>query len=61
MNTKLKRAIITWVLDNLDEFQIHNAAVRQFTPYIFDSHGRYLIGGEDVLEFITRSIDLIQS
>jgi hypothetical protein len=53
MNKELKKAIILWMLDNQNEFQLVNATTKKFRPYIYDSEGEYLIGGEKVSNFIT--------
>ena len=52
MHKELKRAIIMWLLDNEDEFQRVNVCRSVFRDYIYNSKGGYLIGGEDVNEFI---------
>ena len=38
---------------------MHNATTKQFKPYIYDDQGEYLIGGEQVSEFISEAIKLI--
>lgn len=60
MYIELKKAIMLWLFDNSKEFQIHSACTKQFRPYIFDSNGQYLIGGEDVSKFIEDAIKLIR-
>jgi hypothetical protein len=42
------------------EFQMVNATVAEFKPYIFDSEGEFLIGGEKVYNFVKDSIELIE-
>lgn len=48
----LKKQIIAWYLDNLDEFQRSNACREEFKEYICDKNGNYLIGGQAVSDFI---------
>lgn len=60
MNTQLKKAIVIFILDNEKEFQIIRATVEKFRAYIYDSDGHYLIGGEDVANFIDEAIKLLQ-
>jgi len=59
MRTELKKQIILWILNNVNEFQIVNQCVQAFREYIYNSKGEYLIGGEDVKEFIDCQINLI--
>ena len=59
MKKELKQAIINSIFDNEKDFQLTNNTVDKFRNYIYDSSGSYLIGGEDVRDFIKKSIDLI--
>lgn len=59
IHKELKRAILTWLLDNENEWQRINACTAHFRPYIFDGAGDYLIGGEIVAEFIKQAEKLI--
>jgi len=61
MNRELKKAIINHIFENHTEFQLTNRTVEKFTPYIYDGGGGYLIGGEEVYEFIGDAIDLINT
>lgn len=61
MNKELKRAIVNFILDNDKEFQIKNYVVGKFRPYIYDQDGDYLIGGEEVLNFIYNQIKLLRN
>lgn len=60
MNKELKRAIINYVFDNYNVFNLNNITTKHFTAYIYDSKGEYLIGGQDVSNFIDDTIRLIQ-
>lgn len=60
MRKELKEAIINFILANPNEFQLHNATTSNFREYIFTSKGDYLIGGEDVSDFITKAIALLK-
>jgi len=58
MNKELKRAILNFILDNEKEFQITNATIEHFRPYIYTVDGKYLIGGEEVVNFIRDAVKL---
>lgn len=60
MNHTLQKAIIEWIFENLDEFQIVNRCKDEFRLYIYDDKGEYLIGGAQVANFINKAIDLIR-
>lgn len=60
MKKELKKAIIDFIFEKEKEFQLHNATIEKFRPYIYDSNGNYLIGGEDVSNFISKAIKLLQ-
>lgn len=59
MRTELKKAIIDFIFENEKQFQINNAVTQKFRAYIYDADGNFLIGGEDVSEFIYKAIKLI--
>lgn len=59
MRLALKKKIIEWIFNNINEFQIANRCVDAFREYIYDKNGNYLIGGDDVYEFIISEIALI--
>ena len=59
-STALKRIIINWMFDNIHEFQLLNSTTSHFRSYIYDSNGNYLIGGEDVAEFIVLAEKLLK-
>ena len=59
MQYSLMQAIFSYLIDNRLEFNLHNATVKQFRPYIYDDQGGYLIGGEQVSQFISDAIKLI--
>ena len=60
MNKELKKAIVLWIFENDKEFQLHNATVEKFRPYIYDASGNFLIGGEVVSEFITNFLKIMK-
>ena len=60
MKKELKKAIIDFISEKEKEFQLHNATIEKFRPYIYDSNGNYLIGGEDVANFISKAIKILQ-
>lgn len=59
MKKELKRAIVNFIFENDREFQIVNATKKKFRNYIYDDEGEYLIGGEDVADFIEQAIKLL--
>ena len=59
MQYQLMQAIFNYQTDNGSEFNLHNATTEQFRPYIYDDQGNYLIGGEQVSQFISDAIKLI--
>lgn len=59
MQHSLMQAILNYLIDNRNEFNLHNATKSHFKPYIYDDKGEYLIGGEQVSEFISDAIKLI--
>lgn len=53
MHKELKRSIVNWLLDNENTWQRINECITEFKAYIYNADGNYLIGGEEVVEFIT--------
>ena len=60
MRIELKQAIIKWIFEHLKEFQILNACKDAFHEYIYDSKGKYLIGGAKVSGFIDDAVRFIK-
>ena len=56
---ELKKAIIDWLFANKNAWQRTNACREYFRPYIYNADGNYLIGGEEVSDFITEADKLI--
>lgn len=61
MRKELKKAIIDYIFENKKEFQLTNSVKTKFRAYIYDADGNYLIGGEEVSEFIREAIKLIEN
>lgn len=61
MKTELKRAIVDFLFDNINDFQLVNLTVDRFRAYIYDPTGNYLIGGKDVADFITDAAKLLRT
>jgi len=59
MITELKKVIINYIIENEKDFQLTNNTINNFRNYIYDGNGNYLIGGEDVSNFIREAINLI--
>ena len=59
MQKELKKAIIKWLLENENKWQRLNSCKEEFRNYIYDNGGNFLIGGEDVSNFIKEVDDLI--
>lgn len=61
MNLELKKAILLYMLENQNEFQLVNNTVEKFRQYIYTPEGEYCIGGKKVAEFVSASDKLIKS
>jgi hypothetical protein len=59
MKPQLKKLIIDFIFENEKEFQINNAVTQKFRHYIYNPDGNFLIGGDEVYEFIKDAIKLI--
>lgn len=59
MNKELKKAIVSWLLDNENAWQRTNTCTDRFRAYIYDDTGNYLIGGEVVADFIRKAERLL--
>ena len=59
IHDELKEKIVKWILENKNQWQIVNDCKENFRAYIFDINGNYLIGGENVYNFIVVICDLI--
>ena len=59
MYKELKVLIINWLLDHENEWQRVNACRENFREYIYNSEGEYLIGGEEVEQFIIDADNLL--
>lgn len=59
MQYTLMQRIFSRMIENRREFQLVNATVAEFRPYIYDDQGEFLIGGEQVYQFILDSHELI--
>ena len=59
MYKELKKAIILWLLDHENEWQRVNACREEFRSYIYNADGNYLIGGEEVANFISQADKLL--
>ena len=59
MQYPLMQAIFNYLIDNRSEFNLHNATTSHFRAYIYDDQGEHLIGGEQVSDFISDAIKLI--
>lgn len=57
--SELKKAIIDWLFANKDAWGRTIACKKYFSPYIYDKDGIYLIGGEEVSDFIEEADKLI--
>ena len=61
MVTQLKKVIVNYILDNENVFQLNNHTTKEFSAYIYDKQGEYLIGGEEVSEFISNAVKLLKN
>ncbi len=60
MRKELKKAIIDFMFENSNEFQLINATIKQFSQYIYTEKGEFCIGGEEVSNFIAACYDLVK-
>lgn len=60
MNFELKKAIIEYMIENIEQFQLVNATTQKFRQYIFTPEGDYCIGGQYVSNFISAFESLIK-
>jgi len=56
MHNDLKKSIVNYMLDNVNQFQLLNLTFKEFKQYIYTPKGDYCIGGEKVSDFI-RNVD----
>jgi len=56
---ELKKQIIDYIFENKDNFQLTNDTINNFSRYVYDEKGDYLIGGDLIVKFIKKAIDLI--
>ncbi len=61
MNRKLKRAIIEWIFNNENEFQLVNTCHENFRQFIYTEKGDYCFGGGEVSDFIKDAIKLLKA
>lgn len=59
MRNELKLAIVEYLLLNENKWQRVNSCVKEFRPYIYNDKGGYLIGGEEVAQFISDADKLL--
>lgn len=59
MKKELKQAIVNFIFENEKVFSLTNITTDNFRAYIYDAKGNFLIGGEDVYEFIKQAIKLL--
>lgn len=52
MRVELKKAILDWIIENENRWQRINSCKKEFRSYIYNEQGAYLIGGEEVAQFI---------
>ena len=56
---ELKKAIINWLFDNKSTWQRTSVCREYCRPYIYNADGNYLIGGEEISDFIIKADKLI--
>lgn len=60
MQYSLMQAIFNFIIENRDNFQLHNQTTEHFRAYIYDSEGEFQVhGGKQVSEFIDDAIKLM--
>ena len=61
MHKELKKEITKWLFENENRWQRINECTKEFTEYIYKRDGNYLIGGEEVSNFIKELDKVIYS
>lgn len=56
---EFKKAVVDWICEHANEFQLINACVEAFSDYIYDKNGNVLIGGAARLLFIEDACRLL--
>lgn len=56
---ELQKAILSWLFDNRNLFNRLVECRKYFSAYIYDNAGNYLIGGEEVSNFIDSADKLL--
>ena len=59
MYKELKAEILKWLLEHENEWQRVNKCTEAFRPYIYNSEGNHLIGGDIVASFIVEADELL--
>lgn len=59
MYMELKKAIIDWLIENRNAWQRTSACRTKFRQYIYDDAGEYIIGGQNVDDFIDAADKLL--
>lgn len=60
MFIELKKAIILFMIDHINDSQLVNVTHQEFYPYIYNKDGNHLIGGEVVSDFIIDAEKLLK-
>ena len=60
MFIELKKAIILFMIDNINDSQLVTITQREFYPYIYNNDGDYLIDGDVVSDFIIDAAKLLK-
>lgn len=61
MYLKLKEKIIDWLIEHEGTWQLQTACKEEFRQYIYDENGAFIIGGENVSNFISDAYKLLYS
>ena len=59
INKELKKCILIWLMENENVFNRLNGCIEYFRLYIYTPEGQFLIGGEDVYNYIKELEKLI--
>lgn len=61
MYLKLKERIIDWLIEHEGTWQLVTVCKEEFRQYIYDENGAFIIGGENVSNFINDAYKLLYS
>lgn len=59
IHPELKKAIVNYILENINTFNLNNIVRENFREYVYDMNGDYLINGKNISDFISVMCDVL--